>query len=76
MWGGKVMRWMERGRKDTMKENIRLSLRHKMSNPYAVFQKLLPDKMWKQPSLVGCWSQNGQITGLSMIIFSNFNWFW
>lgn len=29
-----------------------------------------------QPSLVEHWSQNGQITGLSMIVFSNFIWFW
>ena len=46
-WGEKGLRWMLSGKKNTTKENIRMNLRHKMSNPYAVSQKLLPDKMWK-----------------------------
>lgn len=39
--GEKVYGWTQRGRKHYQtKENIRLNLRHKMSNPYAVSQKL------------------------------------
>lgn len=77
MWGEKGLRWTYRGRKNTTKENIGSSLRHEMSNPCAVSQKLLPDKMWKvNPHWWDAGAKNGQITGLSMIIFSNFNWFW
>lgn len=55
----------------TPKENIRTSLRHKANS-----QKLLPDKLWKFNPYWKDAGANGQITDLSMIIFSNFNWFW